>query len=100
MCILQHPDLTITSEERVLNAVLLWCLRAQELFGWEKIDEMLLISAPESLSGDRFESLNVILPHVRFSQLPCSLLKTVSDVDFVCLSAYSLKQKELTCLVL
>ncbi|XP_027148485.1 BTB/POZ domain-containing protein At2g30600 [Coffea eugenioides] len=73
--ILQHPDLTITSEERVLNAVLLWCLRAQELFGWEKIDEMLLISAPESLFGERFESLNVLLPRVRFPLLPCSLLE-------------------------
>ncbi|KAA8537413.1 hypothetical protein F0562_026900 [Nyssa sinensis] len=29
--ILQHPDLTITSEERVLNAVLLWCLQAKEV---------------------------------------------------------------------
>ncbi|KAL3514862.1 hypothetical protein ACH5RR_027579 [Cinchona calisaya] len=73
--ILQHPDLTVTSEERVLNAVLLWCLQAQELCGWESIDEMLQNSAPVLLFRERFESLNVQLPHVRFSLLPCSLLK-------------------------
>ncbi|KAL3505492.1 hypothetical protein ACH5RR_035333 [Cinchona calisaya] len=73
--ILQHPDLTVTSEERVLNAVLLWCLQAQELCGWERVDEILLNSTPEILFRERFKSLNTLLPHVRFPLLPCSVLK-------------------------
>jgi hypothetical protein len=30
--ILQHGDMTVTSEERVLDAILTWCMGACELF--------------------------------------------------------------------
>ncbi|KAM7521310.1 hypothetical protein LguiB_020272 [Lonicera macranthoides] len=73
--VLQHPDLTVTSEERVLNAILLWCLQAHELYGWEVVDETILDSTPQLLFGERLTALNALLPLVRFPLLPCALLK-------------------------
>lgn len=77
MWVLQHPDLTVTSEERVLNAILLWCLQANELYGWDVVDETMLNLMPEDLFGERFQSANLLLPLVRFPLLPCALLKKV-----------------------
>ncbi|CAI9117091.1 OLC1v1018421C1 [Oldenlandia corymbosa var. corymbosa] len=77
--ILQHPDLTVTSEERVLNAILLWSVQANELFSWEKVDEMLQNMTPEILFRERLQSLNVLLPLVRFTLLPCSILKMLQS---------------------
>ncbi|XP_059634394.1 BTB/POZ domain-containing protein At2g30600 [Cornus florida] len=73
--ILQHPDLTVTSEERVLNAILLWCLQAKEVYGWEVVDGMMLNSTPKLLFGERLQSVNIFLPLVRFPLLPYDLLK-------------------------
>ncbi|KAM3236841.1 BTB/POZ domain-containing protein [Capsicum annuum] len=73
--ILQHTDLTVTSEERVLNAILLWCLQARELHGWETVNRSLVNSTPEMLFGERLKSLNEFLHLVRFPLLPLDLLK-------------------------
>ncbi|XP_057502787.1 BTB/POZ domain-containing protein At2g30600 [Actinidia eriantha] len=73
--ILKHPDLTVTSEERVLNAILLWCLQAKDLYGWDIADEMMLHSTPELLFGERFQYVEYLLPLVRFPLLPYPLLK-------------------------
>ncbi|XP_042063988.1 BTB/POZ domain-containing protein At2g30600-like isoform X1 [Salvia splendens] len=73
--ILQHPDLTVTSEERVLNAVLLWCCEAEELFGWESVDEMMLSLSPELVFGERLNFLEEFLDFVRFPLLPYSILE-------------------------
>lgn len=72
--ILQHTDLTVTSEERVLNAILLWCLQARELYGWEAVNELMVNSTPEMLFGERLESLNEFLHLVRFPLLSPDLL--------------------------
>ncbi|XP_055833872.1 BTB/POZ domain-containing protein At2g30600 isoform X1 [Solanum dulcamara] len=72
--ILQHTDLTVTSEERVLNAILLWCLQARELHGWETVNELMVNSTPEILFGERLTSLNEFLHVVRFPLLPLDLL--------------------------
>ena len=74
-CFLQHPDLTVTSEERVLNAVLLWCCEAEELFGWESVDEMMLNLSPELVFGERLNFLEEFLDFVRFPLLPYSILQ-------------------------
>lgn len=74
---LQHPDLTVTSEERVLNAILLWCCKAEELFGWDSVDEMMLNLAPELVFGERLNSLEEFLSFVRFPLLPYSVLQKV-----------------------
>ncbi|CAN4094082.1 unnamed protein product [Withania somnifera] len=73
--ILQHTDLTVTSEERVLNAILLWCLQARELYGWETVNELIVNSTPEMLFGERLKSLNEFLHLLRFPLLPLDLLK-------------------------
>lgn len=73
--ILQHPDLTVTSEERVLNSILLWCCKAEELFGWERVDEMMLNFTPELVFGERLNLLEEFLGFVRFPLLPHSILR-------------------------
>lgn len=77
MWVLQHPDLTVTSEERVLNSILLWCLQEKELYGWDMVDETMLNLMPEHLFGERFHSASLLLPLVRFPLLPYALLKKV-----------------------
>ncbi|KAL7190046.1 hypothetical protein ACSBR1_039650 [Camellia fascicularis] len=68
--ILKHPDLTVTSEERVLNAILLCCMQAKEFYVGRKL-----------LFGERFQSINYLLPFVRFPLLPYALLKKLERSD-------------------
>lgn len=75
--VLQHPDLTVTSEEKVLNAILMWGLKAKEFYGWEMVDELIITSAPKQLFGERLQSVQDLLPFVRFPLLPHALLKKV-----------------------
>ncbi|XP_068646568.1 BTB/POZ domain-containing protein At2g30600 isoform X2 [Aristolochia californica] len=75
MTILQHPDLTVTSEERVLDAILLWCMQANEICGWEAIDKCAKSLTPELLFGQRLQLLSDVLPLVRFPLMPTLLLK-------------------------
>jgi hypothetical protein len=74
---LQHPDLTVTSEEKVLNAILMWGLGVKELYGWEVVDELIINLAPEHLFGERLLSVQDLLHFVRFPLLPHALLKKV-----------------------
>ncbi|OVA19556.1 BTB/POZ-like [Macleaya cordata] len=76
--ILQHPDLTVTSEEKILDAILLWGMQAKELYGWEAVDAILMTSTPELLFGERLQSVNILLPLVRFPLMPLALLKKYS----------------------
>ncbi|XP_017189302.1 BTB/POZ domain-containing protein At2g30600 isoform X2 [Malus domestica] len=73
--IIQHPDLTVTSEEKVLNAILMWGVKAKEEYGWEMIDEMMIHCTPELLFGDRLQTVNHLLSFVRFRLLPLPLLE-------------------------
>ena len=73
--IIKHPDLTVTSEEKVLNAILMFGMRTKELLGWEMVDELLVNSEPEILFGERLQSVYDLLPFVRFPLLPYSLLE-------------------------
>ena len=75
--VLQHPDLTVTSEEKVLNAILMWGMKAKDLYGWEVVDELIINSVPEHLFGERLQSVHDLLPFVRFPLLPYPLLKKV-----------------------
>lgn len=75
--LLQHPDLTVTSEEKVLNAILMWGVKAKELYGWEVVDEMIIYSTPELLFGDRLQTVHDLLSFVRFLLLPLALLEKV-----------------------
>lgn len=73
--ILQHPDLTVTSEEKVLDAILLWCTQAKGIYQWEAVDEMLKSSTTELLFRERLHSLSALLEFVRFPLMPLALLK-------------------------
>lgn len=74
---LQHPDLRVTSEEKILNAILMWGMETEALYGWEVVDELMVYSTPELLFRDRLQSVNDLLPFVRFPTLPYTLLKKV-----------------------
>ncbi|KAJ0085365.1 hypothetical protein Patl1_09398 [Pistacia atlantica] len=67
--IIQHPDLTVTSEERVLNAILMWCMKAKELSGWETVDELMTKLTAELLFEERLQSVNELLPFLERSNL-------------------------------
>lgn len=75
---MQHPDLTVTSEEKVLNAILIFGMKAKELFGWEVADQLIVNSKPELLFSERLQLVYDLLPYVRFSLLQYSLLEKVS----------------------
>ncbi|KAF8086946.1 hypothetical protein N665_0607s0008 [Sinapis alba] len=73
--ILESADLTVTSEEKILDAVLMWCMKAEEPQRLEDVDELMNYSNPETLFKERLLSLDDLLPHVRFSLLPYELLE-------------------------
>ncbi|KAG7573113.1 SKP1/BTB/POZ domain superfamily [Arabidopsis suecica] len=77
--ILESADLTVTSEEKILDAVLMWCMKAEESHSWEVIDEMMNYSDPKILFKERLQSLDDLLPHVRFSLLSYELLKRLEN---------------------
>lgn len=69
--------MTVTSEEKVLNAILMFGMKTQELVAWEVVDELMINSKPE-LFGERLQLVRDLLPFVRFPLLPYSLLKKVN----------------------
>ncbi|XP_022769367.1 BTB/POZ domain-containing protein At2g30600-like isoform X2 [Durio zibethinus] len=77
--IIQHPDLKVTSEERVLDAILMWCMKAEKLCGWGVVSELMINSTSESLFKGRLQPVNDLLPSVRFSLLPYPLLKELEN---------------------
>ena len=79
--ILQHPDLTVTSEEKVLNAILMFGMNSKELFGWEEVAELIVNSKPELLFGERLQLVHDLLPFVRFPLLQYSLLEKVGNIE-------------------
>lgn len=73
--ILQHSDMTVTSEEKVLDAIMMWCMQASESCGWAAVDELLASLTPEQLFKDRLPSVNHLVPLVRFPLMPVPLLE-------------------------
>ncbi|KAF6144862.1 hypothetical protein GIB67_001873 [Kingdonia uniflora] len=66
-----HPDLTVTSEERILDAILLWGTHNNRLCGWQAVDAYVMTSTPELLFG-----YSVINQHRRSS---CKELQYLCD---------------------
>ncbi|XP_078430629.1 BTB/POZ domain-containing protein isoform X2 [Wolffia australiana] len=73
--VLQHLELTVTTEERVLDAILMWCMSAKDVYGWETIDELLKSSEPNQFFNTRFSMVDGMLHFVRFPLLPSTTLK-------------------------
>ncbi|OMP09695.1 BTB/POZ-like protein [Corchorus olitorius] len=92
--IIQHPDLTVISEERVLDAILMWCMESEKLCGWEVVNEILINSTPESLFKGRLQMVNELLPSVRFSLMPYLLLKKLESTSLRHISAFADLVKE------
>ncbi|KAH9297739.1 hypothetical protein KI387_029421 [Taxus chinensis] len=79
MRIIQHPDLVVTSEERVLDAVLTWGSQIEDCRGWEAINEHLEACIPATVFGQRLQHLNDLLPLVRFPIMPLALLQKLEQ---------------------
>ncbi|KAK9135702.1 hypothetical protein Syun_015032 [Stephania yunnanensis] len=77
--ILQHSDLTVTSEERILDAILIWGMQAESLIGWEAVESQLRSSTPDLLFGERFHSITIMILLVRFPLMPVNLLKKMEN---------------------
>ena len=75
--ILQHRDMTGTSEERVLDAILTWCMGTCETFYWTSVDKLLRTSTPEQLFGKRLSAVGNLLQSVRFPLMQLPMLKRV-----------------------
>ena len=75
--ILQHHDMTVTSEERVLDAILTWCMGTCETFYWTSVDKLLRTSTPEQLFGKRLSAIGNLLQSVRFPLMQLPMLKRV-----------------------
>ncbi|KAF6172577.1 hypothetical protein GIB67_007090 [Kingdonia uniflora] len=58
----EYPDLTVTSEERILDAILLWVAHTNRLCRWQTVDAYVMSSTPDLLFGD-----SVIYHHRRSS---------------------------------
>ncbi|XP_061356581.1 BTB/POZ domain-containing protein At2g30600 isoform X2 [Gastrolobium bilobum] len=82
--IIKHPDLTVTSEEKVLNAILMFGMKAKGLFGWEMVDQLMINSKPELLFGERLQLVYNLLPFVRFPLLQFSLLEKLQNSNIGC----------------
>ncbi|XP_017606272.1 BTB/POZ domain-containing protein At2g30600 [Gossypium arboreum] len=79
--IIQHPDLTVISEERVLDAILMWYMKSEKLCGWEVVNELITNSTLECVFKDRLKLVNDLLASVRFSLLPYPLLKKLENTS-------------------
>lgn len=82
--ILQQVDMTVTSEEKVLDAILIWCMEACEPFCWSSVDKLLSTLTPEQLFGERLTTINTLLPFVRFPLMQPSLLQRVTPMLLNC----------------
>ncbi|KAE8055833.1 hypothetical protein FH972_012651 [Carpinus fangiana] len=83
--IIQHPDLTVTSEEKVLNAILMWGLGAKELYGWEVVDELIINLAPEHLFGEGFCQFKTCYVSCDFRYFRMLYLRSLISLIFVIL---------------
>uniref|UniRef100_A0ACD5XXC3 Uncharacterized protein n=1 Tax=Avena sativa TaxID=4498 RepID=A0ACD5XXC3_AVESA len=77
--ILQHGEMTVTSEEKVLDAILTWCVEASETCCWNSVDKLLSTLTPEQLFGERLTAINALLPFVRFPLMQPSLLQRMEE---------------------
>ncbi|XP_020242844.1 BTB/POZ domain-containing protein At2g30600 [Asparagus officinalis] len=73
--ILQHADMTVTSEEKVLDAILMWCMQASDICSWTAVNELLNSLTPEQIFREKLPSLDTFLPFVRFPLMPSYLLQ-------------------------
>lgn len=74
----QHPALSVISEEKVLDAIILWGANKDTVHSWEDGNELAKTEGPELLFQDRLEDVKLLLPLVRFPLVPLPVLQMVN----------------------
>lgn len=73
----QHPALCVISEEKILDAIIMWAANKDDIQGWEDANCRARTEGA-SLFQDQMEDLKLLLPLVRFSLIPLPILQMVS----------------------
>jgi hypothetical protein len=76
----QHPDLCVTSEEKVLDAVMLWAANRDEIHGWDDANCHANNLEQDHLFGQREEDLESLLPLVHFPFISLPVLEMVGQL--------------------
>ncbi|KAH9549375.1 hypothetical protein CY35_10G016000 [Sphagnum magellanicum] len=84
--ILQHPDLCVESEEKVLDAVMLWAANRDEIHGWDDANCHANNLEQDHLFGQREEDLESLLPLVHFPFISLPVLEMLQNSDLCTLS--------------
>lgn len=76
---LQHPNLRVTSEEKVLDAVFSWAAKKDGTESWKDASIYHDCKMDDSLFSDRLGDLEILLPNVRFPLISLAVLREVSE---------------------
>jgi hypothetical protein len=82
----QHPDLCVTPEEKVLDAVMLWAANRDEIHGWDDANCHANNLEQDHLFGQREEDLESLLPLVHFPSISLPVLEMLQNSDLCTLS--------------
>jgi len=77
MLVQQHPALSVISEDKVLDSIMMWGANKDTIHSWEDANEQAKTEGA-SLFQDRLEDVKLLLPLVRFPLVPLQVLQTVS----------------------
>lgn len=77
--IIQSSDLCVATEERVLNATILWASAGKRIHDWREANDYLSEHSVDELFGERLASLNELLQYVGFALLPPTLLHEIES---------------------
>lgn len=72
--ILQHPALSVISEEKVLDAIMIWGANKDDIHSWGDANQQAKIEGT-ALFQERFEDVKLLLPLVRFPLMALAVLQ-------------------------
>lgn len=74
----QHSALSVISEEKVLDAIMMWGANKDDIHGWEDANQRAMAEGAE-LFQDRLEDVKLLIPLVRFPLMSLPVLQMVSQ---------------------
>ena len=74
----QHPALSVISEEKVLDAIMMWGANKDDIHSWGDANEQAKIEGT-ALFQERLEDVKLLLPLVRFPLMSLAVLQMVSQ---------------------
>eukprot|EP00250_Pteridium_aquilinum_P012428 c20722_g1_i3 orf=213-2012(+) len=92
--IIQSSDLWVSTEERVLNAIIMWASVGKQIHNWRAANEYVSEHSVNELFKERLASLNEVLQYVRFALMPPTLLQ---EIESCCLSNCLPRLKDMAC---